>query len=50
MQALAARELDRDDVAAHLVNLAWNGLAALETEPVLRRAAGAAPEGDRSRW
>jgi len=32
---LDARELDRDDVAAHLVNLAWNGLSALETEPRL---------------
>jgi len=43
---LDARELDRDDVAAHLVNLSWNGLAALETDPQLRvRAAGAAPEG-----
>ena len=46
---LDARELARDDVAAHLVNLAWNGLAALETEPSLKSAAGAAPEGDRSR-
>jgi AcrR family transcriptional regulator len=33
---LDARELDRDDVAAHLVNLAWNGLSSLETEPSLR--------------
>jgi AcrR family transcriptional regulator len=33
---LDARELDRDDVAAHLVNLAWNGLSALEPEPTLR--------------
>lgn len=52
---LDARELDRDEVAAHLVNLAWNGLSALETDPTLRvrtdppRAAGAAPDGDRSR-
>jgi AcrR family transcriptional regulator len=30
------RELDRDEVAAHLVNLAWNGLAALDPEPALR--------------
>ena len=29
--------LSRDEVAAHLVNLAWNGLSALETEPQLRR-------------
>jgi AcrR family transcriptional regulator len=27
--------LSRDEVTAHLVNLAWNGLAALETEPSL---------------
>ena len=33
---LDARELDRDDVAAHLVNLAWNGLSTLEPEPGLR--------------
>jgi AcrR family transcriptional regulator len=53
---LDARELDRDldmeDVAAHLVNLAWNGLAALETDPVLRvrgTPAGAEPEGAGSR-
>jgi AcrR family transcriptional regulator len=37
---LDARELDRDDVAAHLVNLAWNGLAALENEPALRTRRG----------
>jgi AcrR family transcriptional regulator len=43
---LDARELDRDDVAAHLVNLSWNGLAALETDPRLRtRTAGAVPGG-----
>ncbi|MCW2681872.1 MAG: TetR family transcriptional regulator [Frankiales bacterium] len=30
------REPGRDEVAAHLVNLAWNGLSALETAPVLR--------------
>jgi AcrR family transcriptional regulator len=29
------RSPGRDEVAAHLVNLAWNGLAALETEPSL---------------
>jgi len=46
---LDARELDRDDVAAHLVNLAWNGLAALETHPTLETSAGAAPERGRSR-
>lgn len=27
---------ERDDVAAHLVNLAWNGLAGLESKPRLR--------------
>jgi AcrR family transcriptional regulator len=47
---LDARDLDRDldmeGVAAHLVNLSWNGLAALETDPRLRtRTAGAVPEG-----
>ncbi len=29
-------ELDRREVAAHLVNLAWNGLSGLEPDPVLR--------------
>lgn len=29
------RSPGRNEVAAHLVNLAWNGLSALETEPVL---------------
>jgi AcrR family transcriptional regulator len=49
---LDARELDRDEVAAHLVNLAWNGLSALETDPGLKvrgSTAGAEPEGTRSR-
>jgi AcrR family transcriptional regulator len=53
---LDAHDHDRDDVAAHLVNLAWNGLAALEPEPGLRRprtipdsTAGADPGGIRSR-
>ncbi|GMA86258.1 TetR family transcriptional regulator [Angustibacter aerolatus] len=32
---LDARRPDRADVAAHVVNLAWNGLAALQTEPRL---------------
>jgi AcrR family transcriptional regulator len=36
---LVARRPGRDDVAAHLVNLAWNGLAHLETEPTLRISA-----------
>ncbi len=32
---LEARTPDREAVAAHLVNLAWNGLAGLEREPAL---------------
>ena len=31
-----ARKPAKDVVAAHLVNLAWNGLANLETKPSLR--------------
>jgi hypothetical protein len=53
---LDAREVDRDldmqSVAAHLVNLAWHGLSALEVEPALRvldSTAGAGPEGHGSR-
>jgi AcrR family transcriptional regulator len=37
------RSPGRDEVAAHLVNLAWNGLSALETAPVLSGARAAAP-------
>ncbi|MGZ3140866.1 TetR family transcriptional regulator [Lentzea chajnantorensis] len=33
---LEARRPKKDEVAAHLVNLAWNGLSALEHEPRLR--------------
>jgi len=33
---LDARRPSRDVVAAHLVNLAWHGLAGLEPDPVLR--------------
>ena len=33
---LDARKPKRDEVAAHLVNLAWNGLAHLEEKPRLR--------------
>ena len=33
---LDARKPKKDEVAAHLVNLAWNGLAHLEQKPVLR--------------
>lgn len=32
---LDAREPSRDEVAAHLVNLSWNGLSRLETDPRL---------------
>jgi AcrR family transcriptional regulator len=37
------RSPGRDEVAAHLVNLAWNGLSALETTPVLSTARAAPP-------
>jgi AcrR family transcriptional regulator len=46
------RDLDMEGVAAHLVNLAWNGLAALETDPGLKvrdSSAGTGPEGDGAR-
>ena len=33
---LEARKPRKDDVAAHLVNLAWNGLSHLEDRPTLR--------------
>jgi AcrR family transcriptional regulator len=33
---LVARKPKRDEVAAHLVNLAWNGLSHLENKPKLR--------------
>ena len=33
---LDARKPKRDEVAAHLVNLAWNGLSNLESKPALR--------------
>jgi AcrR family transcriptional regulator len=32
---LDSRRMKKDDVAAHLVNLAWNGLAGLEKKPTL---------------
>ncbi len=32
---LEARKPKKDEVAAHLVNLAWNGLSHLETKPML---------------
>jgi len=34
---LEVRSPGKDEVAAHLVNLAWNGLSHLEHEPLLRR-------------
>ena len=34
---LDARSPSKNDVAAHLVNLAWNGLSALERRPTLTR-------------
>ena len=33
---LDVRKPKRTEVAAHLVNLAWNGLAHLETKPTLK--------------
>ncbi|MGB7449597.1 MAG: TetR/AcrR family transcriptional regulator [Ornithinimicrobium sp.] len=33
---LDSRKLNKHDVAAHLVNLAWNGLAGMEAQPSLR--------------
>ncbi|WP_228386454.1 TetR/AcrR family transcriptional regulator [Ornithinicoccus halotolerans] len=33
---LDSRRIKKEDVAAHLVNLAWNGLAGLEPKPRLR--------------
>lgn len=37
---LDSRRMKKEDVAAHLVNLAWNGLAGMEAKPVLRTKAG----------
>ena len=33
---LDSRKMKKEDVAAHLVNLAWNGLSGMEPKPVLR--------------
>ncbi len=33
---LDSRRMKKEDVAAHLVNLAWNGLSGMEARPVLR--------------
>ena len=35
---LESRKFKKADVAAHLVNLAWNGLAGVEAKPTLRTA------------
>lgn len=35
---LDSRKMKKTDVAAHLVNLAWNGLTGLEKKPALREA------------
>ena len=48
---LDTRKPKRDEVAAHLVNLAWNGLANLEAKPTLmaaRAPQGRAPQKDAS--
>jgi len=37
---LDARTPGRDEVAAHLVNLAWNGLSGLEKTPMLSASYG----------
>ncbi len=36
---LDERKPSKEQVAAHLVNLAWNGLAGLEKKPTLRSTA-----------
>ena len=35
---LNSRRYNKADVAAHLVNLAWNGLSGMEAKPTLRTA------------
>jgi AcrR family transcriptional regulator len=42
---LDARRPSKDVVAAHLVNLAWHGLAGLEREPTLRSSSASADRG-----
>ncbi len=37
---LENRAMTKEEVAAHMVNLAWNGLRAMEPEPHLRQATG----------
>lgn len=48
---LDQRTASKEEVAAHLVNLAWNGLAGMERAPVLptRTAAGAGADADGGR-
>ncbi len=36
---LDSRKMKKEDVAAHLVNLAWNGLSGMEARPALRTKA-----------
>ncbi len=45
---LTNAELSKEEVAAHLVNLAWHGMAGLEPEPSLRRAKPATPKRRRA--
>ncbi|HSP60758.1 MAG TPA: TetR/AcrR family transcriptional regulator, partial [Ornithinimicrobium sp.] len=37
---LDSRRMKKEDVAAHLVNLAWNGLSGMEASPTLRTVKG----------
>ncbi|WP_141819779.1 TetR/AcrR family transcriptional regulator [Ornithinimicrobium humiphilum] len=37
---LDSRRMKKEDVAAHLVNLAWNGLSGMEAKPTLRSRVG----------
>jgi AcrR family transcriptional regulator len=43
---LEERTPSRDEVAAHLVNLAWNGLSGMEAEPRLTTGAGRQEDAD----
>jgi AcrR family transcriptional regulator len=43
---LEARTPKREEVAAHLVNLAWNGLSGLETDPPAIRGTPREPRGE----
>lgn len=46
---LDSRSPAKTDVAAHLVNLAWNGLSGLERKPTLTRPTPAAPDASSPR-